>query len=749
MSSAVVTDGAVRRTIGDILLAHGFVSEEALAEATALQERSAEPLGQILVQAGAITRLELASALAEQWSDPSASITPLPRSQPAAPTRPQPNDDAGYAARLQDAVADLARRVHSNEPLERVEERVTELAQQIESTLARAQRIETTVAALAESFEGVTDGVEGAFTALQAGTAELAQDLARMNTTLADLTGTGDVLGRRVDAVHVRLEALENESTLDQLGVKVAALAARPQGDPDGAERMSRIEAALGEVEARPSLDDAAADRIAALEAVLADQPTHETISLLEDRLLAMDDLRAAVTELGLRSAGDPGLHSRLANIELALTERVATTTGDDLAAVVAFGERLDTAEIERQGLTEEIREAHERLEGQIAALAEGSVQNEPALEELRQTIQVLRQEFADNATPSIPDSVLSERCDALAARIDELTAQVPADADLPERLADLDQRVCSEQAAVKGLAEIIEAVRGEIVRLSSDPREDTAAREQLSALSAQIEALAAAQGPDEVLTDRVAAVESRFESDRSTATDAQVGLDELRAEIAGLAAALTTGSSNADELEALKRRVEEVAAFGRDADEIEVIKARLDDLGHSVAATSTIVPGAAVQDVHPDFVARLDELARKIEERPVPTAPLSGESLDPPSGFEKEIDRLMMAIERIGLHLGEHDRALAEVLRSRNVTQRLDELDARIDDLRAGGAPAGGSPGGTGEGAPGETRALARRVAEAEAEAHADRQKLMLQLERMASKIDWRLQRLEEGEAE
>ena len=90
----------------------------------------------------------------------------------------------------------------------------------------------------------------------------------------------GDVLGRRVDAVHVRLEALENESTLDQLGVEVAALAARPQGDPDAAERMNRIEAALGEVDARPSLDDAAADRIAALEAALAGQPTHETISL-------------------------------------------------------------------------------------------------------------------------------------------------------------------------------------------------------------------------------------------------------------------------------------------------------------------------------------------------------------------------------------------------------------------------------------------------------------------------------------
>jgi hypothetical protein len=40
--------------------------------------------------------------------------------------------------------------------------------------------------------------------------------------------------------------------------------------------------------------------------------------------------------------------------------------------------------------------------------------------------------------------------------------------------------------------------------------------------------------------------------------------------------------------------------------------------------------------------------------------------------------------------------------------------------------------------------KALLRRIEDAEIEAEADREKMMNRLERMASSIDWRLQRLE-----
>ena len=68
-----------RPTIGDVLLSHGFVDAETLAGAAEEQERPGQPLGQILVERGAITRLELASALAEQWAEaPPAGRQSLP-----------------------------------------------------------------------------------------------------------------------------------------------------------------------------------------------------------------------------------------------------------------------------------------------------------------------------------------------------------------------------------------------------------------------------------------------------------------------------------------------------------------------------------------------------------------------------------------------------------------------------------------------------------------------------------------------
>ncbi len=123
MSEQAAAPIQARPTIADILVAHGFVSEDDLAGALETSDRTGQPLGQVLVAAGTITRLELASALAEQWSDPDSSITLLPRPAPQSPgVRITPleapaGDDAGYPDRLYDAVADLARRVSAVEPL--------------------------------------------------------------------------------------------------------------------------------------------------------------------------------------------------------------------------------------------------------------------------------------------------------------------------------------------------------------------------------------------------------------------------------------------------------------------------------------------------------------------------------------------------------------------------------------------------------------------------------------------------------
>ena len=112
------------------------------------------------------------------------------------------------------------------------------------------------------------------------------------------------------------------------------------------------------------------------------------------------------------------------------------------------------------------------------------------------------------------------------------------------------------------------------------------------------------------------------------------------------------------------------------------------------------------------------------------------------------------MTLERLSMHLAEHDRTLSEMRSARGVTQRLDELAAQVDSLAAGvaaspdgAAPHRREPGFSRDLEPNEMRQLIRRIEDCEEAAHEGREKLMNRLERMASSIDWRLQRLEADE--
>jgi hypothetical protein len=110
------------------------------------------------------------------------------------------------------------------------------------------------------------------------------------------------------------------------------------------------------------------------------------------------------------------------------------------------------------------------------------------------------------------------------------------------------------------------------------------------------------------------------------------------------------------------------------------------------------------------------------------------------------------MAVERINMHLGERERAIAELMRSRSSEIKLEELAERLAELEQGtpAATSGTSnvPAGDGD-LHVELRELAHRLEEGEKAAKTDRDKVLTQLERMASSIDWRFRRLESGEDE
>ena len=233
------------------------------------------------------------------------------------------------------------------QPTEELDDRVTDLAERVEATVARTQRIEATLATLAESFEGVTGGVEEAFGALQSGMAGLALDLARIDTTVAELTARSaarsgestpllaarleelgaavaalaerpaadpatesrlDTLAARLDSLRENDEAGELRATLAAIEERIAELAGCPVADP--VEIEGRLGALAARVENIVTPDEVVAlhDSLVAFEqrlAVLAEDAG--STAALDEQARSLAELRATVVELESRPVGDPG----------------------------------------------------------------------------------------------------------------------------------------------------------------------------------------------------------------------------------------------------------------------------------------------------------------------------------------------------------------------------------------------------------------------------------------------------------
>jgi hypothetical protein len=702
VSALPATETGAKRRIGEILLAHGFVTPEQIAEATAEQERTQQPLGQILVGRGAITRLELASALAEQWSDPAASITSS-ASRPEAPAPPAPSaqDEALYAARLQEAVADLARKVQSDKPLEGIDERVEELSRRIEATLARTQHIEAAVATLAESLEGVTTGVEEAFYALQSGTAELAEDLVRIDRTIAELAA------REQPQADGRALA-----DIEELRATVAALSAG-SGSADS-ELGSRIEM-LGE----------------RLERLESDSTERDVLADLESQAHSLDSLRSIVDELRERPTGAPEVDERLASIESrlaaavegqaeltgqvgALAERVSDRTQEDprvdavLEQLHGLDTRLDAA------LTGVVG-----LEAQIAAAQDDGAVDE-RLDNFAQTLEGLRGEIAHLAQVSERPDDVGERLDELGARIESVSREAADSRDVAARLAALEERLGEGFVTPDALTRSIEWAFSERTGSETD--------ERVEALTGQI---------DELRSDLASLREA---GERREAEVAR--LEEIEARVQALDTEQPDGVALAERLDALER-----ARVG-DLDTVDVLARAMDRIRHDLTEAPRD-EGQGAEAV--EAMAHLEQRVAALE-----VASEDERSVQPALGPEEselisELEGVRLVLERIGLHLGEHDRAIADLSPSRGVHDRLEELTSLVQSLAASGpnAPVVLEPSPAPAPFPTNADELLRRVEQAEAASQSDNEKLLSRLERMASSIDWRLQRLETDEAD
>ena len=164
--------------------------------------------------------------------------------------------------------------------------------------------------------------------------------------------------------------------------------------------------------------------------------------------------------------------------------------------------------------------------------------------------------------------------------------------------------------------------------------------------------------------------------------------LDAVREQLTKLERTPVTDPVVASELDTLSQRLrfldnrlnEDVATSGevtRAVDAIGALAARVDGLAEAVATGTSDTTGPAAEELQRLVDERVEaqvaercgavaDLTRGFEERlaAAESQPRAGGSLTgDTTGLEELLERNRMTIERLGLHLGEHDRALAELM--------------------------------------------------------------------------------------
>ncbi len=730
--SAAETQPAEGRTIGDILLARGFVTREKLDEALERQRNSGKPLGQILVEEGAISRLELASALAEQWSDigsvspdfglgsePSATPTPLVELQELRNSRrvleerlrefeaspKAPGDDEErirLASRLAGVEAAVAGLQEHDAALE-----VSRLGQTVDHLSTRLGELSAALAAHVESREGddrigdidrrlaaLGAAVETAFHEMERRADESAGALSSLTSELAAVPAVDlEPVHERIAALEHRLGRLATQERVDELVESLSVLERGAAAVPDHSEELAEV---------RRRLDVLADDAAAAGE-------TRERAAVLEAR----------IDELASRPLADVQLAAVVEEIAARVDEMASRPPADDrlAASVVEIAARVDAlasrpaADGETDGRVAELGLRFEQLATFVASLGERVGPDQ----ELGGRVAELAERVAGLAaraeTAPEPDRVLGARLDELASVVAELAARPDGREETREALAALDARL------------------DVVAELAGDP----AVARALTELGARVEALEAGEeAPGADVIDGLAERTAR--------------LEELEA-VAGVRIA-----ELAERTDTVDRLVREQSAATADAVAERVAAIERDTAG---LADDVQRSGETIAARLAEVDARLDEVVALAAEAPRVQMPVSvsdalangGEPRV--SGGDEDVERLRMMVERLMHDFADHRRAVSAALSSREFTALLEELAARVDELQASGVVSA-APGGTAVAGPrSDVRMLTGRLDEVEESVRASRDGVFQRLERMMGTIDWRLQRLEHPESD
>ena len=630
----IPADVQIRRPLGEIFVELGFVSSDQLDAALEAQRETGARIGEILVEQGSLTRLDLASALAEQWSAlqklrppaPVAGPQPWQNGVPVAPPAEQ-----GWSADDRAVVAGLEERLRA-----------------------------------VERAAGATPWQED----LRLVTSDLRAALSAVEERI-EASGRGPANAELVvalEAVSARIEALESTSVsteLDLLRQGLEEVSARPVDVGGLAELRAQVE----RLEARPDRTDDVAHLATEITTLAARLDEIADVAELTDRL----DIIAGQADVA--QTGITGLSRRvddLADLESRIDEVAVRLPGEDVIDEL----KRALAELATQSANDD--QANQRAE--VASLV-------ARLDQLAARVE-------DVAAASVPD--VTPRIDELAGRIEEVAGAIPVAEthDLATRLESLEEGGRAGSAALERLATEF----GELGTRTQERLDALASREPdrspVDELRARVDDLAAEREPDTGLFDEIrgrldelaAAVERtpdmslvdglRFRVDDLAAVEPDTApLDGIRARLDELAAGLH-GKPDLEPVDELRARVDDLAAVVAqepDTASFDEIRARLDELAARVERAELV--GA--------LEARVDELEHRLA------------AATPAEELRKEMRRVAEStvVERESLAQALYARVeeiTATIPREdelREIRSRLDELAARPTEDHALGA--------------------------------------------------------------
>jgi chromosome segregation ATPase len=534
-----------------------------------------------------------------------------------------------------------------------------------------------------------------------------------------------------------RLEELESRASA--LVSERAALGARVEASD---RVVSEVASRLEELDARGS---ALASERAAVDARL--EAGDQVVARLATRFEELDARGSAIASD--RAAMDARLEASdllVAGVASRL-EELESRGSAVLSEHAVVGERMDATDSLVAALTARLGELESRGS---AVLSEHAVVGE-RMDATDSLVAALTARLGE--LESRGSSVLSER----AALGDRLEAGDKLVAEVASRLEELETRasaVLAERAAVGELMEAAdERIAALVTRLEELESRGSAVLSERAALSDKLAA-----------SDRlVAAVASRveqLEERASTGTSERTALGERFAATDRLVAAVASrleelesrGSTVRSELAAVGERIDAVgaAASAEGAARLETTTRLVAQLAARLETLEQEPSDATIDEVLSERIEELTTRLQRVESAAQSAA--AAAAVAAASSPEDGLEEIRTLVDGVVARVATNEQSLASLAPGTEALRpALDELRRRVESAERAASqvvvtvPTDGVEQGDGRFRL-ELRSLELRMEHAEAAARENREAVLTQLERLASRVEWRLQRLEEA---